>query len=100
MYHIYKTEMSLLSLSEEPCTDTEDEIDFETCIKDSVEEKINCTIPDMVSGVPVAPVGKGDRTLCSSAEEFGNYSEIYQSMELTSEGDIFKDYGCLPKCEE
>ena len=92
--------MSLLNLAEEPCTDTEDEIDFATCIKDSVEEKINCTIPDMVSGVPVAPVGKGDRTLCSSAEEFGNYSEIYQSMELTSEGDIFKDYGCLPKCEE
>ena len=99
VYHIYKTEMDLLNLEEEPCNGTEGDIDFETCIRDSVEEKINCTIPDMMSGVPVAPVGRGDKPLCSTSEEYGNYSQIYQSMELTSEGDIFKDYGCLPKCQ-
>ena len=101
--------MDLLDLAEEPClcptrhskpcSETEADIDFAACIRDSVEEKINCTIPDMITGVPVAPVGRGNKPLCSTPEEFGNYTEIYQSMELTSEGDIFKDYGCLPKCQ-
>jgi len=107
VYHIYKTEMDLLDVDEEPChcprseecSEFEANIDFGSCIRDAVEEKINCTIPDMASGVPVARVGKGGKPLCSTPEQFGNYSQIYQSMELTSEGDIYKDYGCLPKCQ-
>ena len=83
----------------EECSESEAKIDFGTCIRDAVEEKINCTIPDMASGVPVARVGKGVKPLCSTPEQFGNYSQIYQSMELTSEGDIYNDYGCLPKCQ-
>lgn len=92
--------MTLLNLPDEPCNETKTEIDFSACIKNAVEHKINCTIPDMVSGTPVAPKGRGDLPVCTSSEDFWNYTHIYRAMELTSELDIFKYFGCLPKCKE
>ena len=91
--------MTLLNLPHEPCNETKAEIDFSACMKNAMEQKMNCSIPDMVSGKAVAPEGRSDLPVCSSHEDFVNYTVIYRAMELTSELDIFKDFGCLPKCQ-
>ena len=92
--------MSLLNLPEDPCNDTDVEIDFAGCIKNAVESKISCLIPDFKSGTPIAPNSRNDLPVCSSHEEFVNYTRIYKEMELTSEADIFRNMGCLPKCKD
>ena len=91
--------MSLLNLPDEPCNETEADIDFSACMKNAVEEKIKCSIPDIMSGTPVPSEGRGDKSVCSSHEDFLNYNTIYKTMELTSELDIFRDFGCLAKCK-
>lgn len=89
-----------MNLIDDPCNDTDAKIDFAWCIKKAVERKINCLIPDIMSGTPVAPEGRNDLPVCSSHEEFVNYTRMYKDMELANEADIFKNMGCLPKCKD
>ena len=99
MYQVSKTELDLLNLPDEPCNETDAEIDFSACIKNAVEQKIKCSIPDMSSGTAMASVGIHNLPVCSSLEDFLNYTAIYEELELTSELDIFEDFKCLPKCK-
>ena len=99
MYQVSKTELDLLNLSHEPCNETEAEIDFSACIKNAAEQKIKCSIPDMTLGAAMASAGTQNLPVCSSPEDFLNYTAIYEEIELTSEFDIYKDFQCLPKCK-
>ena len=99
VYQVSKTELDLLNLPDEPCNETKAEIDFTACIKNAVEQKIKCSIPDMTSSTATASAGNHNLPVCSSPEDFLNYTAIYEELELTSELDIFKDFQCLPKCK-
>ena len=98
MYQVSKTEMDLLNLPDEPCNETVAVIDFSACIKNAIEHKIKCSIPDMASGTPMASAGIHNLPVCSSPD-FLNYTAMYQDLEFTSESEIFKNYQCLPKCK-
>ena len=99
MYQVTKTELDLLNLPDEPCNETEAEIDYSACMKNAVEQRIKCLIPNMTSGTPMAPAGNDNMPVCSSPEDFSKYTNIYRDIQMTSESDIFKDFKCLPKCK-
>ena len=99
MYQVSKTELDLINLPDEPCNETEAEIDFSACMKNAVEQKIKCSIPDMTSGTPMASAGIHKLPVCSSTDDFLTYTAIYQDLEFTSESEIFKTFQCLPKCK-
>ena len=100
VYFVYKTDMNLLNQESKPCHKTDVKLDFGKCMKDAIEAQIKCTIPDMTSGTPMAPNGKLTHPVCSSPEEFRNYTELYSTVAHLSEGDIFREFGCMPKCKE
>ena len=99
MYQVSKTELDLINLPDEPCNETEAEIDFSACMKNAVEQKIKCSIPDMTSGTPMASAGIHNLPVCSSLDDFLNYTAIYRELEFTSESEISKTFQCLPKCK-
>ena len=99
VYQVSKTELDLLNMPDEPCNETEAVIDFSACIKNAIEQKIKCSIPDMASGTPMASAGIHNFPVCSSPDDFLNYTATYQELEFTSELEIFKTYQCLPKCK-
>ena len=105
VFYGYKTEKTYLNRADskprKPCSDEHAEEDFGKCLKDAIERKyLKCTIPDMTSGVPKAPVGKHTMPLCSTPEQYANYKHWFNmGVAFSSEGRISKTFGCLPKCK-
>ena len=61
---------------------------------------MNCTIPDMKSGIPTEPEDDIQRPLCSTSEQFQNYTKWFEHIGFISEGGIYEETGCMPKCKE
>jgi len=102
-FDISKTEVNLLNLPDDPCIDTDVEVNIEECIKHGMEKRLNCTIPSLSSGEPLAPDGKPNNTLCSNNQQFMNYGEFFGSFpmeSLATEADIAKEFGCIANCQE
>ena len=99
-FFVYKSSQTVLNYPGKPCSDTHDEPDFGKCLKIGVERKINCTIPDMMSGTPLEPEEDLKRPLCTTPEQFKSYRELFEQIGFSSEGVIHDDFGCLPKCKE
>ena len=73
-YGIFKTEINLLNLHDDPCDETEGQINIQDCIKKGFEKNLNCAIPHMSLGKALPPNGTRNSHTCSSREEFQNYS--------------------------
>ena len=54
----------------------------------------------MTSGIPLPPEGELQRPLCSSPKEFISYKKWIDHIGFSSEGEIYNELGCLPKCKE
>ena len=91
--------MNLLNRPDASCDETANHITLDDCIKNAIEKKLNCTLPDMSSGEALAPVGKPINKLCSSKEEFLNYT-LLRELSSISELKIFQDYGCRISCQD
>ena len=91
--------MNLLNRPDAPCDETANHITLDDCIKNAIEKRLNCTLPDMTSGRALAPNGKPINKLCSSKEEFLNYTHFFKLSSL-SELKIFQDYGCRISCQD
>ena len=92
--------MKILNRNDAPCDDVDNgsQINLEKCITTGVEEKLNCTIPDMSSGQVEAPVGKVYERLCSSKEEFLQYV-YFDDMNRYTELQLSRDFGCTRSCQ-
>ena len=99
-FYVYKSlQIWLDDIPGRPCSDTNAEPDFGKCLTRAVEGKINCTIPDMTSGIPTPPEGELQRPLCSTPEQFESYKEWFQQhIALQSEAGIYEELGCMAKC--
>ena len=98
-FYVYKSlQIWLDDIPERPCSNTNAEPDFGKCLKRAVEGKMNCTIPDMTSGIPTSPEGKLQRPLCSTPEQFDEYKRWFQKIAFQSEGGIYHELGCMAKC--
>ena len=91
--------MNLLNRHDAPCDEIGGQINLEECITKGEEEKLNCTIPDMSTGEVMAPIGKIDNKLCSSGEEFKNYTRI-SDMNYYTELQLSTDFGCTNSCQD
>ena len=100
-FKIFKTEVNLLNLPEDPCDETDSKVDIEQCIKDEVEKRLKCTIPNLSSGEPIAPDEMLTNSLCSSNHDFKNYTQFYGRLYLyPTESAIAKELGCIATCQE
>ena len=99
-FYVYKSlQVWLDNIPDRPCSDTNAEPDFGKCLTRAVEGKINCTIPDMTSGIPTPPEGELQRPLCSTSEQFDEYKRWFQEIiAFQSEGGIYDELGCMAKC--
>ena len=52
----------------------------------------------MTSGVPTPPEGELQRPLCSTNEQFKSYKYWFEHIGFESEGGIYDELGCMPKC--
>ena len=98
-FYVYKTSEAYINTPNNICSDTHAELDFETCLKNAVERKINCTIPDMTLYNPLPTNHDLQRTVCSTPEQFTSYIRWFQHIKLQSESGIYNELGCMPKCK-
>ena len=98
-FYVYKSlQIWLNDIPGRPCSDKNAEPDFGKCLTRAVEGKINCTIPDITSGIPTQPEGELQRPLCSTPEQFESYKELFQHIAFQSEAGIYDELGCMAKC--
>ena len=98
-FFIYKSLQRWLDdIPGKPCSDTDAEPDFGKCLKSAVEGKMNCTIPNLTSGIPAPPKGELQRPLCSTREQFKSYKRWFEHIAFSHEGGIYDELGCMPKC--
>lgn len=91
--------MNLLNRNDAPCDENGSQTNLEECITKGIENKLNCTIPDMSSGEVLAPVGEINDKICSSREEFLNYTKL-DDMNTYSELQLSRDFGCTSSCQD
>ena len=99
-FYVYKSlQIWLDDIPGRPCSDANAEPDFGKCLTRAVEGKINCTIPDMTSGIPTPPQGEHQRPLCTTPEQFESYKRWFQrNIAFQSEAGIYRELGCMAKC--
>ena len=99
-HEIIKRRINLLNRFDDPCVETEVPISIQECIRKGFEKNLSCIIPEMISGEALAPNG-GLKRLCSGKEDFQNYKNMYESLDLSiSEDTLLTKYGCIASCQE
>ena len=101
-FEISKTAVNLLNIPDDPCDETDVQMNIQECIKDEIEKNLGCTIPDLNYG-EAAPVGKLNNTLCSSREDYLNYTRLYDISlpeSYPTEAAISKEFKCIASCQE
>ena len=102
-YTISKTAVNLLNLPDDPCDESDVQMNIQECIKDGMEKKLNCTIPDFNSGEAMAPVGKLNSRLCSTRADYLNYKRLYDEslpVSYPTEAAISNEFGCIASCQD
>ena len=78
-------------------------MNIQDCIKNGIEKRLNCTIPDMSYGEALTPLDMSKNELCSTRAEFEKYKELYDKSiaeSYPSEATIYKELGCIASCKE
>ena len=88
-FKITKAEMKQLNRHDAPCEEDNDQMNHDLCIKRSIEQILNCTIPDVSFGEAVPPVGKLKYDICSTNEQFAKLAKLRKLQE----------FGCLATCQ-
>ena len=98
VYRITKTEVNQLNRHDAPCDEGRDQMNLELCIKRGIEQKLNCTIPDMSSGEALPTVGKPNYDNCFNEDQFTKFGDLY-SMNGYTEHKLYEEFGCIATCQ-
>ena len=97
-YKITKAEMNQLNRDDAPCDEDSDQMNLELCIKRGIEQKLNCTIPDMSSGEALPPAGKHNYDICTNKDQFAKFGDLY-SLNGYTEQKLYQEFGCIATCQ-
>ena len=90
--------MNHLNRHDAPCDEDGDKLNFELCIKEGMEQKLNCTLPDISSGEALPPVGKPNNDICLKKEQLTNFIH-FGSFDGFTEQKLYQRFGCIAKCQ-
>ena len=88
-FKITKAEMNRFNRHDAPCEEDNEQMNQDLCIKRSIEQILDCTIPDMSFGEAVPPVGKLKYDICSTNKQFSKFAKLSKLQE----------FGCLATCQ-
>ena len=83
--------------------ETDEQVNIEECIKNEIQKKLDCIIPNLTTGDVIAPDGKLNNAVCSNDKDYMNYKQLYGREMLNTwptEAAIAKELGCIANCQE
>ena len=73
-------------------------MNIDVCIKRGIEQKLNCTIPDISSGEALPPDGKLNYDMCFNKEQFAKLGDLF-SFDGYTEQKFYQEFGCIATCQ-
>ena len=91
-YALHLVKFKQINSDENPCEESDREIDLEECLQKYIEDQINCTIPWGTSTSQI-------REPCQTENQFKQYKTLARTIRFLGEPNIYGKTGCRSNCD-